>query len=306
MARGRQKGSSIVSRGMEFLDRHVRLLFPFPAVLIMVGLFVYPLFELFRAGMSRWMLTAPASGGFVWFANFGQAFLRDTHFWKAVWLTVYLAFGSVLFQLIIGFGLALLLNREFKGESILRMLLLLPIIATPVAMSLTWNMMMNPMMGVLNYLLSLLGFGPLGWASDRVTVIPSLILVEVWHWTPFMMLVLLAGLRNLPKDPYEAAVMDGANRVQIFFKITLPLMQPYIVLVVILRLIQELRVFDPIFVISGGGPMRASETLNLMVYREAFRSLNYGYACALGVVVLLLILAVSVIVFRYRERGWRY
>jgi multiple sugar transport system permease protein len=121
-----------------------------------------------------------------------------------------------------------------------------------------------------------------------------------------MMLVLLAGLRNLPKDPYEAAVMDGASRVRIFFQITLPLMQPYIVLVVILRLIHELRVFDPIFVISGGGPMRASETLNLMVYREAFRALNYGYACALGLVVLVLILAISLVVFRYRERGWRY
>jgi multiple sugar transport system permease protein len=291
---------------MEFLDRHVRLIFPFPAVLIMVGLFLYPLFELFRAGMSRWMLTAPDSSGFVWFANFAQAFFRDTHFWKAVWLTLYLATGSVFFQLIIGFGLALLLNREFRGESLVRMLLLFPIIATPVAMSLTWNMMMNPMMGVLNYFLSLLGLGSLGWASDRATVMPSLILVEVWHWTPFMMLVLLAGLRNLPRDPYEAAIMDGANRIQIFFKITLPLMQPYIVLVVILRLIHELRVFDPIFVISGGGPMRASETLNLMVYREAFRALNYGYACALGLVVLGLILAVSLIVFRYRERGWRY
>ena len=254
MTNGHQEQISMVERGLELLDRHVRLLFPFPAVLIMAGLFVYPLFELFRAGMSRWMLTAPASGGFVWFANFGQAFLRDTHFWKAVWLTVYLAFGSVLLQLILGFSLALVLNREFKGESIIRILLLLPIIATPVAMSLTWNMMMNPLMGVLNYLLSLVGLGPLGWASDRVTVIPSRILVEVWHWTPFMMLVLLAGLRNLPRDPYEAAVMDGANRVQIFFKITLPLMQPYIVLVVILRLIQELRVLDPIFVISGGGP----------------------------------------------------
>jgi multiple sugar transport system permease protein len=301
-----QTGGSIVGRSLDLLDRHVRLLFPLPAVLIMAGLFLYPLFELFYAGMSRWMLTAPASGGFVWFANFVHAFVRDAHFWKAVWLTIYLAFGSVVFQLILGFALALMLNREFKGESLVRMLLLFPIIATPVAMSLTWNMMMNPMMGVLNYFLSVVGLGPWGWASDRASVMPSLILVEVWHWTPFMMLVLLAGLRNLPKDPYEAAVMDGASRTQIFFKITLPLMQPYIVLVVILRLIQEMRVFDPIFVISGGGPMRASETLNLMVYREAFRALNYGYACALGVVVLALILAITVMVFRYRERGWRY
>ena len=272
----------------------------------MVGLFLYPLFELFRVSLSRWMLTSQSPTSFVWFSNFAQAFLRDAHFWKAVWLTLYLAFGSVFFQLIIGFGLALLINREFKGESIVRVFLLFPIIATPVAMSLTWSMMMNPMMGVLNYFLSLLGLGPLGWASDRATVMPSLILVEVWHWTPFMMLVLLAGLKNLPKDPYEAAMLDGATPAQIFFRITLPLMQPYIVLVVILRLIQGLRVFDPIFVISGGGPMQSSETLNLMVFREAFRSLNYGYACAIGVVLLVLILGISLVIFGYRERDWRY
>ncbi|MBW1708461.1 MAG: sugar ABC transporter permease [Deltaproteobacteria bacterium] len=298
--------ASAFNKLLTVLDRNIRFLFPLPAFLIALGLFIYPLFELFRISMCRWELTTTDPRTFVWFANFVQAFIRDTHFWKSVWLMLYFAFASVSVQLVTGFALALMLNREFKGESVVRMLLLFPIIATPVAMSLTWSMMMNPFMGVLNYLFSLIGLGPSEWAANTATVMPALILVEVWHWTPFMMLVLLAGLKSLPKDPYEAAIIDGASRVQVFFKITLPLMQPYIVLVIILRLIHGFRVFDKIFVISGGGPNRASETLNLMIYHEAFAALNYGYASALGVIMLVIIFIISLGIFRYRERDWSY
>src|SRR4030042_135755 len=135
------------------------------------------------------------------------------------------ALGALAGQFILGFALAMMLNREFRGESVVRMLLLFPIIATPVAMSMVWAMMLNPMMGILNYLLAVVGLPPSDWASRPTAVMPTLIMVDIWHWTPFMMLVLLAGLKNLPKDPYEAAMIDGASRIQVFFKITLPLMQ---------------------------------------------------------------------------------
>jgi len=288
------------------MDRNIRFLFPLPALLIALGLFIYPIFQLFLLSMSRWELTTTEPRTFVWLANFIRAISHDSHFWEAIWLMLYFAFGSVFLQLILGFALALMLNREFRGESVVRMLLLFPIIATPVAMSLTWSIMLNPFMGILNYLISLVGLGPAEWAASTKTVMPTLIMVEVWHWTPFMMLVLLAGLKNLPKDPFEAATIDGASRLQIFTKITLPLMKPYIVLVIILRLIHGFRVFDKIFVISGGGPDRASETLNLMIYHEAFGALNYGYASALGVVMLGIIFVISLGIFRYRERAWRY
>ena len=152
-----------------------------PALIIALGLFLYPVFQLFILSVSRWELTTTEPRTFVWFENFIQAFLNDGHFWKSIWLMLYFAFGSVFFQLVAGFALALLLNREFRGESVVRMLLLFPIIATPVAMSLTWSMMMNPFMGVLNYLFSLVGLGPSEWASSTATVMPALILVEVWH-----------------------------------------------------------------------------------------------------------------------------
>ena len=306
MGRETGEGESLFTKIMETFDRNIRFLFPLPALIIALALFVYPLLELFYLSLTRWSLISQEPRTFIGLANFARAFFQDEHFWRAVWLMLYFALGALAGQFFLGFALAMLLNREFRGESVVRMLLLFPIIATPVAMSMVWSMMLNPMMGIMNYLLSLVGLPPSDWVSSPTAVMPTLILVDIWHWTPFMMLVLLAGLKNLPKDPYEAAMIDGASRVQVFFKITLPLMQPYIVLVVILRLIQNLKVFDEIFVISGGGPMRASETLNLMIYHQAFTAMNYGYACALGLFLLLVILAVSLAVFRYRERSWSY
>ncbi|MBT4269658.1 MAG: sugar ABC transporter permease, partial [Deltaproteobacteria bacterium] len=127
-----------------------------------------------------------------------------------------------------------------------------------------------------------------------------------WHHAPMAMLVLLAGLRSLPREPFEAARVDGASRLRIFFHVTLPLLKPYIFLLLLLRIIHSLKVFDKIFVISGGGPNRASETLNITIYQQAFGSMDYGYASVLSVIMLLLILMISFSIFRFRERQWRY
>jgi multiple sugar transport system permease protein len=291
---------------LDAVDRHIRWLFPMPAILVAGGLFVYPFIRLFWLSFNRWMLTTRQPPSFIGLANYAQAFFQDTHFWQAVWLTLYYAGGSVAGQFVIGFALALLLNRTFKGEAAFRTFLLFPLIATPVAMSLVWSMLMNPLLGHLNWYLSLFGIGPSNWAADSATVMPSLIMVEIWHWTPMTMLVLLAGLKSLPRDPFEAAVMDGAGKAQIFFKITLPLMQPHIFLILILRLVQGLKVFDKIYVISGGGPNRASETLNIMIYDQAFGALNYGYASALGMIMMAMILIITLSLFKFRQRKWRY
>lgn len=296
-------GEAILDR----IDRHMRWLFPAPAILVAGGLFIYPFLRLVWLSFHEWMLATRRPPSFVGLANYTQAFLQDAHFWKSIWLTFYFALGSVAGQFVVGFALALLLNREFRGESFFRTFMLFPVIATPVAMSMVWSMLMNPLMGHLNYYLSLIGLGPYEWAASQEMVMPALIMVEIWHWTPMTMLVLLAGLKSLPKEPFEAAVMDGASRLQVFFKITLPLMQPHIFLVLMLRLVHGLKVFDKIFVISsGGGPNRAAETLNLMIFHQAFRALNYGYASALGMIMLVLILLVTVGLFRYRQRRWRY
>jgi multiple sugar transport system permease protein len=293
-------------RLFEFLDRHIRWLFSLPAILVMAFLFAFPLFQLFWTSFTNATLSSVGTTRFVGLANYIRAFSQDIHFWNAFFLTLYYALGATAGQLILGLLLALFINRQFRGEALFRMLIMFPLIATPVAMSLVWSMMMNPMMGHLNYYLSLIGLGPSLWAADTQAVMPTLIGLEIWHHAPMAMLVLLAGLRSLPREPFEAAKVDGASRLRTFFLITLPLLRPYIVLLLILRLIHSLKVFDKIFVISGGGPARASETLNIMIYQQAFAAMDYGYASVLSVIMLLIILMFSISIFRLRERKWRY
>lgn len=296
----------LVQRVLDYTDRQIRWLFSAPALLVMLGLFAYPMFRLIWTGFTDEVLSSEGKIEFIGLANYVRAFSEDPHFFRSIWLTLYFAVGSTLGQLTLGLVLALFLNRKFKGEATFRMLLMFPIIATPVAMSLVWSMLMNPMMGHLNYYLSLLGIPGSLWAADTSTVLPSLIMIELWHWVPMTMLVLLAGLKSLPKEPFEAATVDGASRLQMFFKITVPLLQPYIFLLLLLRLVHGLKVFDKIFVISGGGPNRASETLNIMIYDQAFGATNFGYASALGSFLLLIILLISIGLFRFRQRKWNY
>lgn len=299
-------GDSIDERLLNLIDRNLRWLFSLPAILVMLLLFAYPLFSLIWTSFTNATLSANALVHFVGFSNYIRAFTEDPHFWNAFWLTLYYAIGSTAGQLLLGLALALFLNKQFKGEAVFRMFIMFPLIATPVAMSLVWSLLMNPMMGHLNYYLSLVGLGPSLWASDTATVMPTLIGLEIWNHAPMAMLVLLAGLRSLPREPFEAAMVDGASRPGMFFKITLPLLRPYIFLLLLLRLIHSLKVFDKIFVISGGGPNRASETLNIMIYKQAFGAMDYGYASVLSVIMLLIILLISISIFRFRERQWRY
>lgn len=301
-----EQTTSTVERILDYTDRQIRWLFSLPSVLVMLCLFAYPLFRLIWTGFTNEVLSSTGKTEFIGLANYARAFFQDDHFWPAIWITLYYAVGSTLGQLILGLALAMFLNRSFKGEATFRTLLMFPIIATPVAMSLVWSMLMNPMMGHLNYYLSLFGLPGSLWAADTATVMPSLIMVEIWHWTPMTMLIFLAGLKSLPREPFEAATVDGASKVQIFMKITLPLLQPYIFLLLLLRLVHGLKVFDKIFVISGGGPNRASETLNIMIYHQAFGATNFGYASALGSLLLMIILIISIFLFRFRQRRWSY
>jgi len=288
------------------MDRHIRWLFSLPALLVMVLLFAYPLLQLVWTSFTNATLSSVATTRFVGLDNYIRAFVEDPYFWNAFFMTLYYAVGATTGQLLLGLALAMFLNRRFRGEALFRMLIMFPLIATPVAMSLVWSLLMNPMMGHLNYYLSLVGIGPSLWAADTGTVMPTLVGLEIWHHTPMAMLVLLAGLRSLPREPFEAARVDGASPFRVFFHVTLPLLKPYIFLLLLLRLIHSLKVFDKIFVISHGGPNRASETLNITIYQQAFGAMDYGYASVLSVILLLMILLISVSVFRFRERQWRY
>ena len=163
-------------------------------------------------------------------------------------------------------------------------------------------MMFHPQLGVLNWLLAQVGIPPSMWVYSPNTVIPTLVLVEVWHWTPLVMLLILGGLAALPTDPYEAAKIDGATSLQTFWHITLPLLAPYIVVALIIRTSDALKAFDTIYVITQGGPGSASETINIFLYLQAFAFYNMGYASAVVVVFFALILALAALLMWTRNQ----
>jgi len=177
-------------------------------------------------------------------------------------------------------------------------------VATPVATSLVWIMMFNPTLGVLNYFLRSVGLPPSNWVADPRWVIPSIVMVDVWHSAPFAMLILLAGLRSLPQEPFESAMIDGASRWQIFVGITLPLLRPALVVALMFRTIDALKVFDLIWVMTAGGPGYDSETLYVYAYNNAFKYLNLGYGSAVILLFTLIVAAASVFWIRMRNREW--
>jgi multiple sugar transport system permease protein len=197
---------------------------------------------------------------------------------------------------------AVCFHREFRFRGLARTIFILPMMATPVAVALVWTMMFHPQLGVLNYLLTSVGLPPSQWSYNAISVIPTLVMVETWQWTPLVMLIVLGGLASLPTDPYEAAKLDGASSWDCFWHISLPLVWPHIIVALVIRTIDALKAFDLIFVISNGGPGTSSETMNLLLYLQAFSFNNIGYASAIVVVFFVIILLISLVLFGARQQ----
>jgi multiple sugar transport system permease protein len=205
--------------------------------------------------------------------------------------------------MLFGVAAAVCFHRNFPGRGIARTIFIMPMMATPVAIALVWTMMFHPQLGVLNYLLTSMGLPPSAWVYESSTVIPTLVMVETWQWTPLVMLIVLGGLASLPTDPYEAAVLDGANMWQIFWHVTLPLVWPFVLVAAVIRGIDALKAFDLIFVISNGGPGTSSETLNILLYLQAFSFYDMGYASAIVVVFFVIIMIVTMMMLYFRQKG---
>lgn len=275
-------------------------LFSVPAVLIIASVIVFPwLFTLYMSTQD-WKI----GGGpeFVGLQNYAELF-RDARFIESMGHTLYFTILAVVLPIVFGTAAALVFHREFPFRGLLRTIFVMPMMATPVAVALVWTMMFHPQLGVLNYLLSLVGIGPQPWVYSPDTVIPTLILVEVWHWTPLVMLIVLGGLAGLPREPYESALIDGANAWHMFRHITLPLVWPFIMVAIVIRTIDALKAFDTIFVITQGGPGTASETLNIFLYLQAFQFYKIGYASAVVVIFFVIIIMLSLLLLYARQKS---
>jgi multiple sugar transport system permease protein len=270
-----------------------------PAALVVAAVIIFPwIFTLYMA-MREWNYDGTST--FVGLDNYISLF-RDPRFLSSVVVTLYFTALAVVLPIVIGTAAALVFHREFPFRGLLRTVFIMPMMATPVAVALVWTMMFHPQLGVLNYLLTLIGIPPQAWVYSPATVIPTLVLVEVWHWTPLVMLIVLGGLAALPTDPYESAQIDGANYWHQLRHITLPLLWPYIMTALIIRTIDALKAFDTIFVITQGGPGIASETLNIFIYLQAFQFYKIGYASAVIVIFFLLVVALSLGLLYLRQK----
>lgn len=284
-----------------YADSNIRWIYPLPAILFVALLMVFPVLYTTYISLTNWTLTSGAAPSFVGLSNYAQV-LVEPRFLQALWRTMVFTISAVAVEAVLGVAAALLLNRAFVGRNVVKLLLLLPLVATPVAVGIVFNLFYDPTIGLANYVLESLGLPPSSWISDASTVLFSLVIVDVWQWTPMITLIVLAGLAALSDEPAEAARIDGANEWQIIRLITIPMVMPVIVTAVILRLIDALKTFDIIFAMTGGGPGYASETLNLIGYKYSFEYFRMGQAAVILVVLFLVVLACSVGITRLNKR----
>lgn len=270
-----------------------------PALITVASVIVFPWVFTIWMSMHEWKVGGARS--FIGLANYARL-VSDERFIDAIGHTLVYTGLAVLLPVIFGTFAALVFHERFPLRGLFRGIFIMPMMATPVAIALVWVMMFHPQLGVLNYLLSLVGIGPQEWVFNPKTVIPSLVLVETWQWSPLVMLIVLGGLASLPTEPYESAMIDGASRWQMFRHITLPMILPFTMVAVIIRTIDALKSFDIIFAITQGGPGTASETINIYLYSTAFAYYNMGYGSAIAVVFFTLVVALSLVMLWLRQR----
>lgn len=303
---GRQLNNFIGARRLKTSSlRRGRLiaswLFPLPAILVVAVMLAYPV------GYTVWLSLHDLSPfnlenpEWIGTENYA-ALLKDTRFHAALERTAYFTLGALALQVALGLGMALLFNHNFVGRGVVRTLFLLPMVATPVAMSLIWMLILNPVDGVANWILETLGLPPQLWLNSADSVLPTLILMDTWQWSPLVMLMILAGMTALPHEPFEAAAIDGASWWQSFRFLMLPMLRPTIMVALMFRSIDCLKTFDIIYGTTQGGPGFASETLNLYIYKTGFDYFRLGYAAAALVVFFTLVLSVSLLLIILRRR----
>ncbi len=284
-----------------WIDRHIKWVFPLPAVIFILLMMAFPIAYTLYVSLTEWSMSAVTPPKFVGLDNYVEMLTADTRFWKSVWRTFYFTGLAMLLETFLGVGLALLLNRDFPGKNLLKTLFLLPMVATPVAIGMVWLLMFEPTIGFMNYFLGIFGIPPQPWLASEAAALPSLVLVDVWQWTPMIALIVLAGLVSLPTDPFEAAEVDGASPVQVLWHITLPMLRPTIGVAVILRAIDALKTFDIIYAMTQGGPNYATETLNLYGYTLGFSYFQLGSASSLLVIFFAVVMGVVIFLNRARK-----
>ncbi|MCO5063311.1 MAG: sugar ABC transporter permease [Rhizobiaceae bacterium] len=271
------------SKGFHISRRVLPYVLSLPALLVCIGILI-PFLTAVWYSLHRYRLSQPWGYKFIWFENYTN-FFTDPKFWNTLEVSLTYAAVTVVLELLLGLGIALLLQKRSTVNNFVSIMLLLPLMTAPALAALMWKLMTNPGFGILSYFASLVGLHDFRWASSPSTALLTVVLVDIWVYTPFIMILLLAGLRSLPAQPFEAAALDGVPRLFVFFRITLPMLTPYILTATLFRLLDSIQQFDIIYAMTQGGPGDTLTVFQVEAYLNFFQSTNVGRSAALMVIL---------------------
>jgi multiple sugar transport system permease protein len=280
----------------ESQKRFARLI-ALPGMAVLVLLVVGPLVYMFLNSFFLKTLATPLPPRFAWFQNY-RALFTDGRFWNALRNSMVIMAIGIPIQSVLALAIALLLNKKFPASRIVVALFLIPVMITPVVAGFEWKIILDERFGPLNYVLGLFGISPRAWLAQPVLAMASILLMDTWQWTPFVTIVLLAGLASIPKQVYEAAAVDGSSERETLWRITMPLLRPVFTLVILLRIIFIFKIFDPVQILTGGGPGVSTETLSLLTYIIGFKNFNVGMSATIAVVQLVIITIIAKVFIR--------
>ncbi len=281
----------------KWIDRNERLIFPLPALLFIALLMIFPLGYTIWNSFTNWTLTSRQPTTFVSLANYLTLFTNDKRFIASIGRTFYFTIGAIIFQMIIGVASGILLDmKDYRGKRVVNSILLLPMMATPVAIAMVWLLIYEPSTGVLNYLLRVLNLPTSTWLAGNASVLPSLIILDTWEGRRLSRSLHWQDCRSCLLNRWESARIDGATSWQLFWKITLPMLRPTLIAAALLRFIDCFKTFDIIYATTGGGPGFSSETLNIYAYQNAFYYFKFGYASSILIIFFAIVMAVVYLV----------
>lgn len=265
-----------------------------PAFILLAAVLAYPILYTIEISFSELDIGSFQPSAWVGWDNY-LTVLADDRFWNSLEVTgIYLLLALPL-QLVLGFAIAFLINAQWRGGGVVRALFLIPMVVAPIVAGGLWRMILDPIWGLSNYLLGLVGIGALDWFGDPRLAMATIVLIDTWRWTPFVTLIATAALLALPKDVYEAAEIDGANWWVQLRTITLPLLTPVIAAVFVVRWLGAVKMFDIVLASTVGGPGRSTNVVNLFIYQEAFGSMHFAESAAMSVIVLVVTMALTAV-----------
>ncbi|QNQ64464.1 sugar ABC transporter permease (plasmid) [Brucella sp. 6810] len=282
--------------------------FSLPGLLTLAVVMGLPLLYAVLMSISSMTLMRPSLLPFTGFENYTRI-MSNAQFWSSLWLTVKYSIVTVVAEFIFGLGIALMLNAVVKTKPIYFAILTIPMAMSPVSVALIWRMLLQPNLGIVNHMMETIGLPRMDWLGSSDLAIWSMAAIDIWQQTSFVVLILAAGLASLPRDPYEAAEVDGAGKIEQFWYLTLPMLRPVAAIAIIIQLINEFRTYDLTYVLTKGGPGTSTEVLSFFAYRQAFLGLSLNEASAAAFILLLIVLVITIVFFwvlenrRFRDVG---